>query len=211
MPGTRDLPKVARCLLGDLWSMQKQICWHDGAPASCSGAWTCTGGNSTSGTHSFWWPLQNETQEKERTETLFQDHITKPWLRSIAHWRGCDQDANIRTKQRPRGNGNWLSPLNSFNAPPSLSHSLPSSDISFTPLTFAHTYRGVTGHICGGCATDTERRILAELLKLVGRISLSRETDTRKEWGRVDARKWNKHIIIFYSDGTFAPTSTSQS
>ena len=59
-------------------------------------------------------------------------------------------------------------------------------------------HRGVTGHICGGCATDTDRRILAELLKLVGRISLSRETDTRKEWGRVDARQWNKHIQLYF-------------
>ena len=37
----------------------------------------------------------------------------------------------------------------------------------------------------------------AELLILVGRISLSRETDTRMECGRVDARQWNNHIIIF--------------
>ena len=69
-------------------------------------------------------------QEKERTETLFQDLVTKPWRPSIAHWRGsCDQDASTGTKQTSRGNGNWLSPLSS----------LPSSNISFTPLTFAHT------------------------------------------------------------------------
>ena len=72
---------------------------------------------------------ENETQEEERTETLFQDLVSKPWWPSIAHWRGsCDQDANTGTKQTSRGNGNWLSPLNS----------LPSSYISFTPLTFAH-------------------------------------------------------------------------
>ena len=129
MPLTGDLPKVARCALGDLWFVRKQICWHDGAPASCSGSWARTRGNSTSGTHSFWWPLQNETQEEERTETLFQDLVPKPWRPSIAHWRGsCDQDANTGTKQTSRGNGNWLSPLNS----------LP-SNISFTPLRFAHT------------------------------------------------------------------------
>ena len=73
---------------------------------------------------------ENETQEEERTETLFQDLVTKPWWPSIAHWRGsCDQDANTGTKQTSTENGNWLSPLNS----------LPSSYISFTPLTFAHS------------------------------------------------------------------------
>ena len=72
---------------------------------------------------------ENETQEEERTETLFQDLVTKPWWPSIAHWSGsCDKDANTGTKQTSRGNGNWLSPLNS----------LPSSYISITPLTFAH-------------------------------------------------------------------------
>ena len=47
-----------------------------------------------------------------------------------------------------------------------------------------------------GAQLTLSAEFLAELLKLVGRISLSRETDTRKEWGRVDTRQWNKHIII---------------
>ena len=47
-----------------------------------------------------------------------------------------------------------------------------------------------------GAQLTLSAEFLAELLKLVGRISLSEETDTRKEWGRVDARQWNKHIII---------------
>ena len=51
-----------------------------------------------------------------------------------------------------------------------------------------------------GAQLTLSAELLAELLKLVGRISLSRETDTRKERGRVDARQWNKHII--YSYGT---------
>ena len=50
-----------------------------------------------------------------------------------------------------------------------------------------------------GAQLTLSAEFLAELLKLVGRISLSRETDTRKECGRVDVRQWNKHIIIFYS------------
>ena len=62
-----------------------------------------------------------------------------------------------------------------------------------------------------GAQLTLSAEFLAEFLKLVGRISLSRETDTQKEWGRVDARQWNKHIIIFYSYGTFAPTSASLS
>ena len=70
--------------------------------------------------------------------------------------------------------------------------------------------RGVTGHICGGCATTLSTEFLAELLKLVDRISLSRETDKRKEWERVDARQWNKHIIIFYSYGTLHPPALAR-
>ena len=52
-----------------------------------------------------------------------------------------------------------------------------------------------------GAQLTLSAEFLAELLKLVGRVLLvlGRETDTRKEWGRVDARQWNKHIIIFYS------------
>ena len=53
--------------------------------------------------------------------------------------------------------------------------------------------------------------LLSELLKLVDRISLSRETDTpSKEWGRVDARQWNTHIIIFYSYGTLHPPALAR-
>ena len=62
-----------------------------------------------------------------------------------------------------------------------------------------------------GAQLTLSAEFLAELLKLVGRVSLSRETDTRKEWARVDARQWNNHITVFYSYGTFAPTSASQS
>ena len=46
-----------------------------------------------------------------------------------------------------------------------------------------------------GAQLTLSAEFLAELLKLVGRISLSGETDTRKEWGRVDARQCNKHFI----------------
>ena len=48
-----------------------------------------------------------------------------------------------------------------------------------------------------GAQLTLSTEFLAELLKLVDRILLSRETDTRKEWVRVEVRQWNKHIIIF--------------
>ena len=47
-----------------------------------------------------------------------------------------------------------------------------------------------------GAQLPLSAEFLAELLKLVGRVSLSRETDTRKEWGRANARQRNKHNII---------------
>ena len=109
--------------------MRKAKRWHDSAPASCAGPSTsiATSGKPMSGTHGFWWPLQDKTQRKGQTKTFLQDNITKPWWPSVAHWRGpCDQDSKTGNKQTSRGNGNWLSHLNSFTAPPSL---------SFTPLT----------------------------------------------------------------------------
>ena len=45
-----------------------------------------------------------------------------------------------------------------------------------------------------GAKLTLSTEFLAELLKLVYRISLSRETATRKEWGRVDVRQWNCYI-----------------
>ena len=41
------------------------------------------------------------------------------------------------------------------------------------------TCRGVTGHICSGCATDTELEFLVEFAQLVDRTSLGRETGNR--------------------------------
>ena len=61
-----------------------------------------------------------------------------------------------------------------------------------------------------GAQLTLSTEFLAELLKLIDRISLSRETDTRKEWGRVDYRQWNKHIIIFYSYGTLHPPALAR-
>ena len=123
--------------------MQKEICWHDSSPALCSGPWTSTSGKSTSGTHGFWWPLQDETQGTGQIKTFSQGHITKPSWPSVAHWRGpCDQDAKTGRKQPSRGNRNWLSPFYSFTAPPSLSECfLHPFNIAFVPpLTLAHTY-----------------------------------------------------------------------
>ena len=61
-----------------------------------------------------------------------------------------------------------------------------------------------------GAQLTLSTELLSELLKLVDRISLSRETETRKEWGRVDARQWNIHIIIFYSYGTLHPPALAR-
>ena len=42
---------------------------------------------STPGTHGFRWPWQDKTPGNGQTKTFFQDHITKPWWPSFAHWR----------------------------------------------------------------------------------------------------------------------------
>ena len=85
------------------------------------------------------WPI--ELLQRFGVYTFFRE-LVKPWRPSIAHWRGsCDQDANTRTKQTSRGNGNWLSPLNSLpssNITPHIcSHS--SHIWSHAPILFSHT------------------------------------------------------------------------